>query len=307
MTVFNPRISVSETKVAMQTGLLLSILFFIAYLPSLDFGFFVDDDVYVGLRNRVLPMIDSSTLWRLAIAKANEWEYLPFRDLSYWLDMRFLGYEPMAFHASNLIWYGVCCCGVFQFTKKFFHLHTGATLDRTKYFASLATLLFVVHPAHVEAVVWISGRKDILATAFFTYAGSCYLHAIERGWSLKGLAISCVLCLMALFSKSVAVFCVPILSLMALSFGRVAKADVPRFNFWLFVLSPLLLSFIAANVHLQVAQQTGIAIANSPGVLTALERASRILASLVGILLLPYKLRLVYDVYALGWWHWIVS
>ncbi|NIQ31432.1 MAG: hypothetical protein GTN89_13905, partial [Acidobacteria bacterium] len=32
--------------------------------------------------------------------------------------------------------------------------------------ASMLTMLFAAHPAHVESVAWISGRKDLLAGVF---------------------------------------------------------------------------------------------------------------------------------------------
>ncbi len=44
----------------------------------------------------------------------------------------------------------------------------------------VAAALFVVHPAHVEVVVWISSRKDLLAAAFALPAILCYLAALRR-------------------------------------------------------------------------------------------------------------------------------
>lgn len=301
------KLRLNDKSNAMQLAFLLAIVCFAAYVPVLDFGFFVDDDVYVGSRNRVLPSLDIGSLWRLIAEKGNDWEYLPFRDFSYWLDMRLLGYDPLAFHASNLIWYVFCCYAIFRFARELFLLYSGESVESARFLGSLATLLFLVHPAHVEVVAWISGRKDILATAFFAYGGSYYLSGIRLNWSVKRLAIACALCLIALFSKSVAVFCVPILSLVALDCRRTSRLGVVQLRFGLFLLAPFLLAVVAAIVHLQVALETGIGIDNSPGAVIALERGSRILASIVGIALFPYKLRLIYDVYAIGWWHWGLS
>ncbi len=39
-------------------------------------------------------------------------------------------------------------------------------LTQQRITAIVAALLFVVHPAHVEAVAWISSRKDLVAAAF---------------------------------------------------------------------------------------------------------------------------------------------
>jgi hypothetical protein len=80
--------------------------------------------------------------------------YQPLHRLSYWLDVPWCGLEAGALHATNvLLWsLGASVC--------YLLLRQGAL---TQIAAGLATLWFALHPAQVEAVSWLTGRKDCLA------------------------------------------------------------------------------------------------------------------------------------------------
>ena len=70
----------------------------------------------------------------------------------------------------------------------------------------VAALLFVVHPAHVEAVAWISSRKDLVAAAFVLPCVLAYLKYRQRG-AIGWYIVSLLLFLSALLGKlSVAAF-----------------------------------------------------------------------------------------------------
>lgn len=77
----------------------------------------------------------------------------------------------------------------------------------------IATLLFIVHPIHTEAVASVVGRAEILACLFFLLSLIAYLRSVhcsnivtdvrtahtEFSWSW--LACSMLLAVLALFSK----------------------------------------------------------------------------------------------------------
>ena len=50
--------------------------------------------------------------------------------------------------------------------------------------AAAAAALFLLHPAHVEVVAWISSRKDLVATGFAALSMAAYLRYRRqgRGW-----------------------------------------------------------------------------------------------------------------------------
>ena len=70
--------------------------------------------------------------------------------------------------------------------------------------ASIAALLFGIHPMHVESVAWISERKDVLYCFFFLSACIAYWRYLERRawpWLLATFTLFVLSC----FSKGMAV------------------------------------------------------------------------------------------------------
>jgi hypothetical protein len=123
--------------------------------------------------------------------------YSPLHLLSYALDYAVGGLNAHAFHLSSNLWAGVVAGFVYL---------VALALTRERRTAMAAALLFVVHPAHVEAVAWISSRKDLVAAAFVLPCVLAYLKYRQRGeigWYLASL----LLFLFALLGKlSVAAF-----------------------------------------------------------------------------------------------------
>jgi hypothetical protein len=74
--------------------------------------------------------------------------------------------------------------------------------------AALAALIFAVHPAHTESVVWVPGRTDVIATAFMLGAWLLLLRAREKASERRRFSIyaaASVAYLAALGSKEIAV------------------------------------------------------------------------------------------------------
>src|SRR5204863_3919165 len=71
--------------------------------------------------------------------------------------------------------------------------------------AVVAALVFAVHPLRVEAVTWLTGRRDVLSGFWFLVTLLCYLRAAategrpRRGW----LAGSIAAFALALLAKAV--------------------------------------------------------------------------------------------------------
>lgn len=300
------RIDALDWRSCSKLACLVGLLALFAYLPALGYGFFVDDDVYLGSRNKVLSSLAFADLPRLLFERGNDWEFLPVRDLSYWIDLQLSdGFSDIP-HASNLIGYVFCCFAAYLFLRQLLLLYRPEHASSVTAIAAIGAVLFLLHPAHVEPVVWISGRKDILAGAFTLLGGAAFVGAIRAGWSGRRLAAALFCFLLAVFSKSVAVFAVIAIAPIALDARRwqpSASAGKP----YLFFLAPLLLSFAALYVHVRVGGTTGIGLENALALGQLCERASRILTTLVGICVFPSQLRLVYDVYALPPWHWLVA
>ncbi|MFA5259954.1 MAG: tetratricopeptide repeat protein, partial [Candidatus Omnitrophota bacterium] len=87
--------------------------------------------------------------------------YIPLTVFSFALEYHFFHGAPLVSHLNNLFLHG----GV-MFLVYCLALQAGVT-ERA---AGMAALVFGVHPMHVEAVAWISARKDVLSTFFYLLA-----------------------------------------------------------------------------------------------------------------------------------------
>ena len=178
--------------------LLFVIATVIFYSGDLHLGFFaVDDPQYVvndpwikGMNGKNLNFILNNPYF------AN---YSPLHLFSYMIDYSFAGLDAHAFHLSSNLWAGVVAGFVFL---------VALALTSNRIIAIASAVLFVVHPSHVEAVAWISSRKDLVAVAFALPSLLAYLY-YRRSDSKKWLwyLLSLILFLFAIAGKlSVATF-----------------------------------------------------------------------------------------------------
>jgi len=131
-------------------GLLLAALFlagFIAYIPALKAPFFWDD--YISI-----PEIQP-------YQGIEHTESRPLRAASFYLDAYLWKGSPAGYHFTNILL--ACVAGALAFL--FLEQVLG---DRERAF--FAGLLFALHPAHTESVIWIKNRTEMLFLIFFVLA-----------------------------------------------------------------------------------------------------------------------------------------
>ena len=131
--------------------------------------------------------------------------YRPICVATFRLNYLFSELEPFGYHLVNVILHGIVSVLFYYLTKYIFG-------DR-KLPRLVATLLFIVHPIHTEAVASVVGRAEILACLFFLLSLMAYLRSvnctniftdvetIHREFSWSWLASSMLLAVLALFSK----------------------------------------------------------------------------------------------------------
>jgi hypothetical protein len=124
-----------------------------------------DDPTYI-VHN---PWIRGLTLenLRFAFTKPYFSNYLPLHLVSYMVDYQLWGLNPFGFRLQSILLAGLNAALAFALTRRLF----GSTA-----LGALAALLYAVHPSHVEAVAWLSIRKDLLST-FFLLAVILYDNA----------------------------------------------------------------------------------------------------------------------------------
>lgn len=286
---------------------LIVIVTILLYLPSISGPFISDDYIYVFNNDQLQAMtfLDS---WKLFFTRTNEYEYLPIRDLSYLTDLRLFGLNSTGFHMHNLLIYAATCIVVWFFSLSLFSLfrEDGDSWYGVR-FAAIVTTLFAVHPAHVESVAWISGRKDLLSGFFCMLALWRFSSALNVGSGRQWrLGIAYLFFLLGLLSKSTIV---P-LPIIAFIIGYVKYSEKPfdlkgcwqsTIIIWPF----FMLSCVSVLIQVLVGRTTGIlanieALPNSNSY-SLLSLSNRILGYLTHIAVLPFRLRLIYDIWAPGW------
>lgn len=86
--------------------------------------------------------------------------YRPLALITHAIEWQFFGENPFVSHFLNALLYGICCVLLFVFLKSLFQVQKLQL--PWHHMAVFATLLFLVHPLHVEVVANIKGRDDVL-------------------------------------------------------------------------------------------------------------------------------------------------
>ena len=197
-----------------------------AYLQALHYPFVSDDELYI-VANTKLAGLHLSELWRLFVEPYNPVEFLPLRDLSYWFDITLFGLNPAEFRLHNIILYLLCLPLVYATTLGLWRYFRAANADDAPWAAAAVTALFALHPAHVEAVVWISGRKDLLSGLFSLLALWLAMNAKrEQGLSPTYAGAALLALLAAMLSKATAIAVAPVIALLWIIFWR----DIPKLH-----------------------------------------------------------------------------
>ena len=188
----------------------------LVYTPALKNDFIWDDSQYIS-ENTMIRSLSIQSLYRmLTTFHSGNWH--PLTWISHTIDYTFWGHDPLGHHLTNIILHGLNTLLVFILairlmlrgevirisspSKMSLPIPTQALLV-----ASVAALLFGLHPLHVESVEWVAERKDLLCALFFLLTILSYLSytssVLKRHrWILFN---TCLLFTFALMSKPMAV------------------------------------------------------------------------------------------------------
>lgn len=158
----------------------------IARAPSFD-GPLVD-----GLRMTQVERIDPELAHTRGVVLAYD-SYRPLLHASYWLEIHAWGRRPGPMHADNLVAGAIGILLAYALARR---LLAG-------WLALAATAIFALHPIHIEAVAYISGRGDLFAgvlalatTLLAVRASEAGSRAARVGW-ISAAALAFALSLLA--------------------------------------------------------------------------------------------------------------
>jgi len=150
---------VTEGKRPRWFPLLLAVACFVVYANVYENQFLWDDEHLIEknvlLENFDLPEVFSSGTGDAPGRPATF--YRPMQIFAYFLVSSAAGLESWAFHLLNVLLHACNAILLFLLLRRI-------TANDTTAF--IAALLWVVHPIHTEAITYMSGTADPLATLF---------------------------------------------------------------------------------------------------------------------------------------------
>jgi len=220
--VENPR----QTKITLFLLFLVSAVF-LSYAPVLNNGFIIwDDDVFLTW-NQSLRGFDFKSVKEIftkTICKV----YVPLSVFSFAIERHFFGLDPFVYHLNNLVLHIFVTVLVFLFALRLGLKEKGALL---------AALIFGLHPIHVEAVAWVTSRKDVLYAFFYMLSLLSYCTYLKSQLKKKKyLFFTAALGFLSVLAKPMALSLPVILLILDLFFRRRIDAASIKEKAWLVLL-----------------------------------------------------------------------
>lgn len=149
-----------QTDISPWTLVAILAITALIFLPALDNGLTNWDDPEYLAENPLIQGLSPDSIKGMFTKHLNG-KYHPLTQLTYTLEYHWFGPTPRIYHLNNLLLHLMNVALVFALTRILF---------REPAISLVTTVLFAVHPMHVEPVAWIAARKDVLSTLFYLAA-----------------------------------------------------------------------------------------------------------------------------------------
>jgi protein O-mannosyl-transferase len=224
----------------------------IAYYPSLKNHFVNWDDYEYVVENPHIQKLDIKSL-KYHFSHYHMGNYHPLTMISLSFDRITGKGEASHFHAGNMLLH------ILNTVLLFFLLNI---LFRNTSMAGISALLFGVATIHVESVVWISERKDVLYTFFYFASLMAYIRYLDQK-ETRYFIFALVFFIFSLLSKGMAVSLSLVLLLIDMLKGRKLLSRAVLLEKIPFFLLSLIFGIIAYYAQ-QSGEQSGTVYDFSP-------------------------------------------
>ena len=248
----------NESKRYSIICLAILILISLLYFNSLRNNFVNWDDPGLILQNKKIRSLEWDNI-REIFTPQKSTTFQPIRVLSYAIDYRFWKLNPMGYRITNILLYILTSIMVYltllHLSK---HFREKAFLDSHGRVAIFGALLFAAHPVHVEAVTWLSARKEVLQGFFFFLAFYAYLRGRGEEGSKRIFYLGLVFAsfLLAVLSKPSAVVFPGVILLYEIAKGKEIFLSFFKKN-WIFMIATLVVSGISIFIMMKVMIEAG--------------------------------------------------
>ncbi len=203
------------------------------YANTLTNGLVYDDHFQIienpWIRDvRNVPTVITSGVWEFEGSTSNY--YRPVMHLVYMLTYAIVGLNPWGFHAVNIALHALATVLVLMLVRQLL-ARSGLGPETVAPAATLAGLLFAVHPIHTEVVAWVAGVPELTFSVWFLASLLLYLCAGPAPISRRVLAAA--LFFLALLSKETALVLPGVLVVLDASSRSDPKGWAPRLRRYL--------------------------------------------------------------------------
>ncbi|MDW8158390.1 MAG: tetratricopeptide repeat protein [Bacteroidia bacterium] len=149
--------------------------------------------------------------------------YRPLSYITFAIEYHFFGPKSWVGHLVNVLLYGLTGIVIFLFLKRLIFPHSS-------YLAIATTVLFVIHPIHVEVVANIKGRDEILAFLLVLLSGYFTLSRIRENSIAPPLSqiIAAICFFLSLLAKENTIVFLVIFPLTAWFFSKATLLTILR-------------------------------------------------------------------------------
>jgi protein O-mannosyl-transferase len=186
-SVIKPKSQILK-RVVLFSILLVNLLVF---YPSLKCGFVDWDDTVYVTENPTIAL-NSKNITQSFTKGETHGVYAPLTALSLSMNYAQGKMNPKPYHATNILLHLIAVSLVFVMLF---------SLSKNLLFTALVTLFFSLHPAQVESVTYVAGRRDLLFSLFAVASMLLYIQfKLKEKSHLLYLSIGCFL--LSLLSKT---------------------------------------------------------------------------------------------------------
>lgn len=170
--------AMKATQIKLIQISVISVMAFVLYSYSFKNDFVWDDLSLIRTNDKIQHLSQIPKLFFLDFFDSRKYEgsvdggyYRPLILASFALDYAFWKENPFGYHLTNLLLHLLNAMLVFWLARRLLGSQWGAFW---------IALFFAIHPLQVDAVAYISGRTDVLATTFILGSLLCFLSIDEK-------------------------------------------------------------------------------------------------------------------------------
>ncbi len=184
---------------------LTAVLTFLIFLPTIEAAFVNWDDETSFLTNTAYRGLGWAQLrWALTTTFLGHWS--PLAWMTWSLNYVTGGLDPWGYHLGNLLLHAASVAVLWLVAHRLLGSSAGTSTALAAAGATIAALVWGLHPLRAEAVAWASARRDVLCGLFYLLAVLAYLRGVASGAAIEGRywALSVGAFAAALSSKTIA-------------------------------------------------------------------------------------------------------